>query len=194
MGIGNAALSALGIGAAVAAPFAVGAGVARAIQGAANTAIDQTKDLNGEVAMAVAREEVRQLRANMRTGDRLGDELADNIGVRGRISDSLQTIRDAVTEPLLGALNDVMEGLAIPLELIANNSEAIKIGVDGALTVLIGADSQLREFRRQMKKDEELSFLDWVEKQEWVVPAGFNMQGQMNVVDVQFNAIPGLNL
>lgn len=170
------------------------AGAARAIQGAANTAIAQVGDLSPEVARAQAMDEVRQLRANIRTGERLGDELSDNIEVRGRLSDSLQTIRDAVTEPLLGALNDVMEALVIPLELIADNSEAIKIGVDGALAVLIGADSELRELRRQMKKDKEMSFLDWFEKQPQVVPAGFNAQGQMEVVNLQFNAIPGLNL
>lgn len=195
-------MSALGTGASVALPLALAAGTGRAIQGAANTAISQVADLSPEVARALAMDEVRQLRANLRTADRLGDELATNIGARGEIASNLQDLGGMIVEPMIAELNEILEAVA-GLTQIAKDaaefsrpvfsflwelSEAMPIPVINELLL-----KWLGEFRKK-EADKNVSFLDWFEKQPQPVPPGFKAEGQLEVMNVAFNEIPGLNL
>lgn len=162
----------------------------------------QIRDFSPDVALADARNEIRQLRADMESARRLGPEVADYEQTRSRISTRLQEARDSILEAPLKELTIVLKTLESGIKMQMDTLQAIGKGPIGdAARKIVGIRDDIWDRINEALnsylgvKDEGVSSPDWFDHQPFLpLPAPFNGAEMENVegATAEFGDIPGL--
>lgn len=189
-----AAVPAIG---AVAATATLAYAATQAVNAQVDDAYRRIRDLNPDVALADARNELRQLRADFQSSARLGDEVANITTARNQFSVQLQGLKDRIVE-------GPADIIGIGTKIAALNLKQTNQAFDAIDRFLGGSDrynrviDKLNQWLDMMlgKEDETMSSFDWFDHQPHLEPPppfvadGWTEAGDAK--EAEFNDIPGL--